>query len=121
MYIPIPPRPLSARIPRPKRSADSSSLPARLPSTRQPAKLPPQTLRARPIRSAKNLAEVLKAAGTDFFKVVKTTCFLDDIGDFGAFNEIYGQYFTSKPARSCVEVAKLPAGALVEVEVIAEA
>lgn len=69
----------------------------------------------------KNLAEVLKAAGTDFSKVVKTTCFLDDIGDFGAFNEIYGQYFTSKPARSCVEVAKLPAGALVEVEVIAEA
>ena len=69
----------------------------------------------------KNLAEVLKAAGTDFSKVVKTTCFLDDFGDFGAFNEIYGQYFTSKPARSCVEVAKLPAGALVEVEVIAEA
>ncbi|MBQ9065904.1 MAG: RidA family protein [Clostridia bacterium] len=68
----------------------------------------------------KNLAEVLKAAGTDLSRVIKTTCFLNDINDFAAFNAIYAEYFTSKPARSCVEVAKLPAGALVEVEVIAE-
>ncbi len=68
----------------------------------------------------KNLTEVLKAAGTDLSRVIKTTCFLNDINDFAAFNAIYAEYFTSKPARSCVEVAKLPAGALVEVEVIAE-
>lgn len=69
----------------------------------------------------KNLGEVLKAAGTDFDHVLKTTCFLKDINDFAAFNAIYGEYFTSKPARSCVEVANLPAGALVEVEAIAQA
>ncbi|MBQ9162453.1 MAG: RidA family protein [Clostridia bacterium] len=68
----------------------------------------------------KNLAAVLEAAGTGFDKVVKTTCFLSDISMFATFNEIYGSYFTSKPARSCVEVSKLPRGVLVEVEVIAE-
>ena len=67
----------------------------------------------------KNLSEVLKASGTDFSKVVKTTCFLADIADFGAFNEIYGKNITEKPARSCVAVKDLPKGALVEVEVIA--
>ena len=67
----------------------------------------------------KNLSEVLKAAGTDFSAVVKTTCFLADIADFGVFNEIYGKYITGKPARSCVAVKDLPKGALVEVEVIA--
>ncbi|MBR0485098.1 MAG: RidA family protein [Oscillospiraceae bacterium] len=67
----------------------------------------------------KNLGEVLKASGTDFSKVVKTTCFLADIADFSAFNEIYGKYITEKPARSCVAVKDLPKGALVEVEVIA--
>ena len=67
----------------------------------------------------KNLGEVLKASGTDFTKVIKTTCFLADIADFGAFNEIYGKYITEKPARSCVAVKDLPKGALVEVEVIA--
>lgn len=67
----------------------------------------------------KNLGEVLKASGTDFSKVVKTTCFLANIADFGAFNEIYGKYITEKPARSCVAVKDLPKGALVEVEVIA--
>ena len=66
-----------------------------------------------------NLQNVLKAAGTDFSKVVKTTCFLADIADFGAFNEIYGKYITEKPARSCVAVKDLPKNALVEVEVIA--
>ncbi|HAJ98021.1 MAG TPA: regulator [Ruminococcus sp.] len=67
----------------------------------------------------KNLQEVLKASGTDFSKVVKTTCFLADIADFAKFNEIYGKYITEKPARSCVAVKDLPKGALVEVEVIA--
>lgn len=68
----------------------------------------------------KNIDAVLKEAGSDASKVVKTTCFLADIADFVAFNEIYAEYFTSKPARSCVAVKDLPAGMLVEVEVIAE-
>lgn len=67
----------------------------------------------------KNLSAVLKEAGTSFDKVVKTTCFLADIGDFSAFNAVYGKYFIEKPARSCVQVAALPKGSLVEVEVIA--
>lgn len=68
----------------------------------------------------KNLGEVLKAAGSDYSKAVKTTCFLKDMADFAAFNAIYGNYFTGKPARSCVAAAALPKGVLVEVEVIAE-
>lgn len=68
----------------------------------------------------KNLGEVLKAAGASFDNVVKTTCFLAEIADFAAFNEVYGRYFTSKPARSCVAVKDLPKGVLAEVEVIAE-
>ena len=68
----------------------------------------------------KNLAEVLKEAGTSFDNVIKTTCFLADIKDFASFNEVYGKYFTSKPARSCVAVKDLPKGALCEVEVIAK-
>ena len=67
----------------------------------------------------KNLTEVLRAAGTGPENAVKTLCFLTDIGDFAAFNEIYAKYFTEKPARSCVEVSALPKGALCEVEVIA--
>ena len=66
-----------------------------------------------------NLKNVLAAAGTDFSKVVKTTCFLANIADFAAFNEVYGKYITEKPARSCVAVKDLPKAALVEVEVIA--
>ena len=68
----------------------------------------------------KNLSAVLEAAGTSLEKAVKTTCFLADMGDFAAFNEIYGRYFTSKPARSCVAVKTLPKNVLCEVEVIAE-
>ena len=68
----------------------------------------------------KNLSAVLEAAGTSLDKAIKTTCFLSDISMFGTFNEVYGSYFTTKPARSCVEVSKLPKGVLVEVEVIAE-
>ena len=68
----------------------------------------------------KNLTEVLKAAGTSMDKAVKTVCFLKNMEDFGAFNGVYGEYFTSKPARSCVAVKTLPKDVLVEVEVIAE-
>ena len=67
----------------------------------------------------KNLDEVLSAAGSSFEKAVKTTCFLADIGDFAAFNEVYAKYFTTKPARSCVAVKDLPKGVKVEVEVVA--
>ena len=67
----------------------------------------------------KNLGEVLRAAGSSFDKVLKTTCFLSDMGDLAAFNEVYGKYFTSKPARSCVAVKTLPKNLLCEVEVIA--
>lgn len=67
----------------------------------------------------KNVGEVLKAAGTEFENVVKTTCFLADMADFGAFNGVYEKYFTGKPARSCVAVKELPKGVLCEVEVIA--
>ncbi|MBR3148772.1 MAG: RidA family protein [Eubacterium sp.] len=68
----------------------------------------------------KNLTAVVEAAGTGMHKVVKTVCFLADINDFAAFNEVYGKYFTSKPARSCVAVKDLPKGVLCEVELIAE-
>ena len=67
-----------------------------------------------------NLGAVLSAAGSSFEKVVKTTCFLQSMNDFAAFNEVYARFFTSLPARSCVEVAKLPKGVLCEVELIAE-
>lgn len=67
----------------------------------------------------KNFAAVLNAAGTSFDKVIKTTCFLSDMGNFAAFNEVYGKYFTSKPARSCVAVKTLPKNVLCEIELIA--
>ena len=67
-----------------------------------------------------NLKAVLEAAGTSLEKVVKTNCYLKDIGDFAAFNAVYAEYFTEKPARSCVGGLQIPKGALVEVEVIAE-
>ncbi len=68
----------------------------------------------------KNLDAVLKAAGSSFENAIKTTCFLADMGDFAAFNEVYGKYFTGKPARSCVAVKTLPKNVLCELEVIAE-
>ena len=68
----------------------------------------------------KNLSEVLKQAGSSLQKVVKTVCFLSDMDNFAAFNEVYGKYFTEKPARSCVAVKTLPKNVLVEVDVIAE-
>ena len=67
----------------------------------------------------KNIAALLEAAGSDFTKVIKTTCFLKNMSDFATFNGIYGSYFTSKPARSCVAAAALPKDVLVEVEIIA--
>ena len=70
-------------------------------------------------QSCKNVKGILEAAGTSFEKAVKTTCFLADIADFAAFNEVYAKYFTEKPARSCVGIQALPKGAICEVEVIA--
>lgn len=70
-------------------------------------------------QSMKNVGEVLKAAGVSYDNVVKTTCFLAEMADFAAFNEVYAKYFTEKPARSCVAVKDLPKGVLCEVEVIA--
>ncbi len=67
----------------------------------------------------RNIGEILKAAGTGFEHVVKTTCFLAEMGDFAAFNAVYEKYFTGKPARSCVAVKKLPKDVLCEVEIIA--
>ena len=71
-------------------------------------------------RAIRNLGAVLEAAGSGIDKVVKTTCFIKNVGDFAAFNEVYAKYFTSKPARSLIEAAALPKGALVEIEAIAE-
>ena len=78
-----------------------------------------QDVKTQTERVMKNLDAVLKAAGSSFDHVVKTTCFLADMNDFAAFNEVYGSYITSAPARSCVAVKDLQKGALVEVEVIA--
>ncbi|WP_178666718.1 RidA family protein [uncultured Eubacterium sp.] len=78
------------------------------------------TIEEQTTQVCENLKAVVEAAGTDMSKVVKTVCFLANINDFGAFNEIYGKYFTSKPARSCVAVKDLPKGVLCEVELIAE-
>ena len=78
------------------------------------------TIEAQTEQVCKNVGEILKAAGTSFDKVVKTVCFLADMGDFAAFNAVYGNYFVSKPARSCVAVKTLPKNVLCEVEVIAE-
>lgn len=66
-----------------------------------------------------NIGEILKEAGTDYEHVVKTTCFLAEMADFGAFNDVYEKYFTGKPARSCVAVKQLPKNVLCEVEIIA--
>lgn len=68
----------------------------------------------------KNIGAILEAAGSDYSKVIKTTCFLKNMSDFATFNSIYGEFFTSKPARSCVAAAALPKDVLVEVEIIAE-
>lgn len=79
----------------------------------------PEGIAAQTHQSCKNVGAILDAAGVDFSKVVKTTCFLADMADFAAFNEVYAQYFVSKPARSCVAVKALPKGVLCEIEAIA--
>lgn len=81
----------------------------------------PAGIAAQAQQSCKNVGAILEAGGSSFEKVVKTTCFLADIADFGAFNEVYAKFFTSKPARSCVAVKDLPKGVLCEIEAIAEA
>ena len=78
------------------------------------------TIEAQTEQVCKNLSAVLEAAGSSLEKTVKTVCFLSDMADFAAFNEVYGKYFTGKPARSCVAVKTLPKNVLVEVDVIAE-
>ena len=78
------------------------------------------TIEAQTEQVCKNITAVLQAAGSSIDKVVKTVCFLSDMNDFAAFNEIYAKYFTSKPARSCVAVKTLPKNVLVEVDTIAE-
>lgn len=79
----------------------------------------PQGIEAQAEQSCKNVAAVLEAAGASLADVVKTTCFLADMKDFAAFNEVYARYFASKPARSCVAVRELPKGVLCEIEAIA--
>ena len=81
----------------------------------------PEGIAAQAEQSCKNVGAILSAAGVGFENVVKTTCFLADMGDFAAFNEVYAKYFTSKPARSCVAVKDLPKGVLCEIEAVAEA
>ena len=81
----------------------------------------PAGIAAQAQQSCKNVGAILEAGGSSFEKVVKTTCFLADIADFAAFNEVYAKFFTSKPARSCVAGKDLPKGVLCEIEAIAEA
>ena len=80
----------------------------------------PEGIAAQAEQSCKNVGAILEAAGVGFEQVFKTTCFLADMADFAAFNEVYAKYFVSKPARSCVAVKTLPKGLLCEIEAIAE-
>ena len=80
----------------------------------------PQGFAAQAEQSCRNVGAVLEAAGSGLGSVIKTTCFLADMGDFAAFNEVYARYFVNKPARSCVAVRTLPKGVLCEIEAIAE-
>ncbi len=82
--------------------------------------LPEGGIQAETEQACKNVGAILEAAGTDFGHVIEATCFLADIGDFAAFNEIYAGYFVSKPARTCVAAKDLPKGVNVEIKVIAE-
>lgn len=80
----------------------------------------PEGIAAQAEQSCKNVGAILEAAGSGFEKVFKTTCFLADMADFAAFNEVYAKFFISKPARSCVAVSQLPRNVLCEIEAIAE-
>ena len=79
-----------------------------------------ENIKEQTVRICENIKAVLEAAGVSFENVVKTTCFLSDMADFVSFNEVYAEYFVSKPARSCVAVKTLPKNVLAEIEVIAE-
>ena len=79
----------------------------------------PEGISAQAEQRCKNVGAILESAGTGFERVIKTTCFLADMADFAAFNEVYARYFISKPARSCVAVRELPKGVLCEIEAIA--
>lgn len=79
----------------------------------------PEGIKAQAVQSCANVEAILQAAGCDFDKVVKTTCFLADMADFAVFNQVYEEAFISKPARSCVAVRELPKGVLCEIEAIA--
>lgn len=79
----------------------------------------PEGIAAQTEQSCKNVGAILEAAGTGFDRVIKTTCFLADMGDFAAFNEVYAKFFTSRPARSCVAVKALPKSVACEIEAIA--
>ena len=79
-----------------------------------------QTVTEQTEQVCKNIKAVLEASGSSLEKVVKTVCFLKDMGDFAAFNEVYAKYFTGKPARSCVAVKELPKNVLVEIDTVAE-
>ena len=80
----------------------------------------PEGIAAQAEQSCRNVGAILEAGGSSYTKVFKTTCFLADMGDFAAFNEVYAKYFTSRPARSCVAVRTLPKGVLCEIEAVAE-
>ena len=80
----------------------------------------PEGITAQAEQSCRNVAAVLAAAGSDLTKVITTTCFIADMADFAAFNEVYAKFFTSKPARSCCAVRQLPKNVLCEIEAIAE-
>lgn len=91
-----------------------------IPINPETGKIEAQDIEGQTHQSCKNVRALIEAAGIDMSSVVKTTCFLKNMGDFAAFNSVYEKYFTSRPARSCVEVAALPKGALVEIEAVAE-
>lgn len=91
-----------------------------IPVNPQTGEISGETIETQAEQVMKNISAVLEEAGTEFGKVIKTTCFLADMNDFAAFNEVYAEYFTGKPARSCVAVKTLPKHVLCEVEVIAE-
>ncbi len=80
----------------------------------------PEGIEKQAEQSCENVKAVLEASGSSLDKVIKTTCFLADMADFGKFNEVYAKYFTSNPARSCVAVREIPKGVLCEIEAIAE-
>ena len=95
-------------------------LSGQIPVDPETGEVPGDTIEVQAEQSCKNVGALLEAAGTDFDHVFKTTCFLADMADFAAFNAVYKEYFTSKPARSCVAVNDLPKGVLCEIEAVAE-